>query len=321
MTLSAGLAAFCRAHNVQTPEGAVRGAWAKVLQTLRLSKPPTPLKPVCDALQVAVHWKNESSRAMRGNASLAVEADQLTIRVHRRSPTAWRHNRFLIAHELTHALLLRLLREPSLIDSLDSTRTDLLSLERVCDLGAHELLMPSTPFRASMARQPLGPEALRALHDEYLVTLGAAADRVAYLTPRTALLRMRKFARSTSEETAWRVVSCFPRYARDGMRPWLPQGATLKHLPSIDDLDSIVGTQEVREGRTSVVVSGRTWRTEFTAFAVPLPRTEVLSLPMFEQFSVPDEPIPRSRDVLVFLQEAELIEPRSKARRVRTDDK
>lgn len=308
MALSAGLTALCQAQGVDTPEGAIRGACSKFLQALGLSRAPIALKPLCDALDVAVHWRDAPTEHLRGDASLAVEGGKLEIRVHRRSPAGWRHSRLLIAHEITHALLLRLLRDKTLIDSLDATKQDMLALERLCDLGAHELLMPSTAFRQSMSRLALGPASLRALYDEYLVTTSAAAARLAYLTPRGAVVRLREFARSPEEATEWRVASCFPRYEKRSLRPWLPRGATLKHFEPPPDITLLRDSTMPQIGRLNVLVSGRGWNCEFTAFSSLDTRQRAAPRPIFEEFEVPDEPAARTRDILVFLREATLLE-------------
>jgi hypothetical protein len=302
--LSLGLEEFCNAHQARTPEGAIRGAWQRVVDSLKL-RPPISLRPVCDALGVSVHWKNQPNLLRRGNASLSVESGRLTIRVHTPNVSLWRYNRFLVGHELTHALIIQSLRNTELVQTLDATKKDYNSLEQLCDLGAHELLMPSAEFRMLMSSHELGPDLIRLLHDRFLVTLASAADRLAYLTPRGALLRLRKHARSSEETIEWRVISSFPRYQYHSIWPWLPKGATLKHLPGVSDLDSLSLSDSIMTGRTKIQVSSRAWIGDYTAFAQPHPRTEQNKQPIFEHFIVPDEPEPRHRDILLFIREAD----------------
>ena len=302
--LSLGLQQFCSAHQARTPEGAIRGAWQRVINTLEL-RPPISLKPVCDALGVLVYWKNQSHLTRRGNASLSVESGRLTIRVHSPRHSAWRFNRFLVGHELTHALLIKSLGSSDLVGTLDATDKDYKTLEQLCDLGAYELLMPSAEFRKLMASHDLGPDLIRLLHDRFLVTLVMAAERFAYLTPRGALLRLRKHARNSEESIEWRVLSSFPRYKHDSSWPWVPKGSTLKHLPGVVDLDSVSISDSVVSGRTKIQVSNRAWVGDYTAFAHPHPRTAQNERPLFGNYIVPDEPPPRERDILLFIREAD----------------
>lgn len=310
MAHSAGLEALCRVQGTATPEGAIQGACRQLMEGLNLTRPPIALKPIGDALWVNVDWKNAAARGVRGHASLVVSNGQLRVLVHRRGPSGWRHSRFLVAHELTHAMLIRLLRDGALIASLDATKKDLIELERLCDLGAYELLMPATSFRVSMANSPLSAATLRSLYDEYLVTMQAAAARVAFLSPRGSLIRLRRYARSSEEPVAWRVASCFPRYSTNSLRAWLPRGATLKHLSGLPDLDILSQSQESDHGKLEVSISSRRWYCSFTAFSLPNGRDRNVSRPLFEEFEVPDEPAPRAKEVLLFLRETEPISPR-----------
>ena len=308
MAISAGLAALCQAQGVATPDGAIRGACAKLLHALGLNRPPVALKPLCDALDVSVHWDNAPARELRGDASLASDGTGLSIRIHRRGPSGWRHSRFLVAHELIHALIIRLLRDKTLIDSLDATRSDMLELERLCDLGAYELLMPSIAFRESMVRLPLGAEVLRLLYDQYLVTTGAVASRIALLTPRGSVVRLREFARTSEEDAVWRVASCFPRYATESLRPWVPRGATMKHFLPPPDVGLLTNSTLPLSGKVDVLISGRRWHCDFTAFTLRSDHHRHTPRPIFEEFEVPDEPMARSQDTLLFLSEAVLLD-------------
>ena len=304
INVSPGLAAFCTAYKAKTPEGAIRGAWQNIIRSLNLSAPPISLKPVCNALGVSVYWQTNPLSTKRGNASLSLENGGLVIRVHSAGTSAWRYNRFLVAHELTHALLIKTLNDSDLIYSLDASKEDFLVLERICDLGAHELLMPSSEFRKAMSSVQLGPDLVRLLYDRFLVTTTMVAERIAFLTPRGAVLRLRKHARTSEESIEWRVMSSYPRYKYQSDWPWLPKGATLKHLPGVSDLDTLSLSQDILKGQTQIKLSGRCWLGDYIAFALPPPRASSINQPMLENFLVPDELMPKYEDIFLFISEA-----------------
>ena len=214
----------------------------------------------------------------------------------------WRRVRFTLAHELTHVMILRQLRNKTLLTSLDATKEDHEELERVCNVGAAELLMPSRSMREDLRRLGLDPFAISAFYDRYLVSREALVWRLASVIPHGAAIRWRWFKRHENELECWRVVRTYPPYAASKTRPWLPQGATIRHVqPDIISSSFEVGgnTQPV-----SVVVklNRREWRTRALVTSFPAKRQS--EQPKFQGFLVPDEPEENWRnDLLCFTGE------------------
>jgi hypothetical protein len=199
-----------------------------------------------------------------------------------------------------HALIIRMLADAAMLATLDETQESYEELEKVCNVGAAELLMPSTMMRKSVSEVGLSPEGLLALYDRFLVSREAMLWRITSVVPHSSFTKWRQYARNTAEERCFRVISCYPPYERCNVRPWLPEGATTKHLNS--DVVERVALQKKHEyiNDLEIELSGKVWRCEAVATFFPS-RKRVGEQPRFEGFPVPDEKGTRGvPDVLVF---------------------
>lgn len=299
---SEGLKAICRAQQADTPEQAIRGACLYLLKAHGIEEPPIPLKPLLRALDISFSWSQSHGhwRPGIGAASLQSINGQLAIYIHeKRARSNWRRTRFTIAHEITHGLLLRMLGDHNLIASLDKTEQALSELERICNVGAAELLMP-TPMMRQSIRQGLSPQGMLALYDRYLVSRASLVWRVASLIPFASVTRWRKFARNPTEPNCFRVLGCYPPYDRDSIRPWLPKGATTKHLSSSMVQRTAQKEEPEWTNELSIELSGKTWECEAMTTFFP-ERKGMSNQPHFEGFTVPDETGgSSSREILLF---------------------
>lgn len=219
----------------------------------------------------------------------------------------FRRTRFSIAHELVHALIIKILGEEDLIASLDATPEAHAELESVCDLGASQLLMPSRLVRERVRARGLTPVALLHLYDEFLVSKDVLVWGIASVLPRGSAMRWRNLARTAAEPIAWRVVGSYPRYGLDPHRPWLPRGATAKHL-SHDLPGAVAQTRTALPCESLTVTLGRRdWtRAGYGTFFAP--RDRGMSRPLFSGLEIADEPAAPS-EVFVFLTERESTAP------------
>jgi hypothetical protein len=146
----------------------------------------------------------------------------------------WRRTRFTIAHEIVHALIFRMLDDTELIQSLDETSGATAEVERVCNVGAAELLMPSPMMRRAVDEYGLYPEGLRSLYEDFAVSQSSLIWRIASLRPSSSVIEWKKYKRHRSDDNCLRVARCYPPYqhSKDEGRPWLPNHATTRHISS-----------------------------------------------------------------------------------------
>lgn len=292
---------LCRRQRTDTPEAAVRGAVAELLRRLGVTRPPVSLRPILDDLGIEFRWTDRSFRPGTGSATLEVAPGGYRIAVHERAfRRQWRRARFTVAHEVLHALLYSLIRDPELIRSLDENESDHRQLERLCNLGAAELLAPSHWLRHDLRGTDLAPASLLRLYDRYLVSQEVLTWKVAEVLPRGAVVRWRRHARNEREAKCWRVVRTYPRYDRAGGRPWLPTGATLRHVSMSDDEFEVEALPHVVL-EVEVVLKERKWTGSGVVSCFPSRAGE--PLPLFEGLAIPDDNARPEEERLMFLVE------------------
>jgi hypothetical protein len=193
-----------------------------------------------------------------------------------------------------------MLNNSDLIASLDYTEESHGELEAVCNIGAAELLMPSTLIRTSVRDLGLSPEGLLTLYDRFLVSTEALLWRIASTMPHSSITKWREHARNSNEEKCFRVMSCYPPYEKGNTRPWLPEGVTTKHLNS--DIVERVAFQKKPEylANLEIELGDRVWSCEaVTTFFADRKRKR--EQPQFEGFAVPDEKLSsKAANILVF---------------------
>ena len=93
-----------------------------------------------------------------------------------------RRQRFTLAHEIAHTLLMRAVVRPTVVQLRvrEPARHD--EQEALCDAIAAEILMPYHLFRPRVLRLPVSIEAIRRLADEFDTSVQATAIRYAHLT-------------------------------------------------------------------------------------------------------------------------------------------
>ncbi len=303
--MTTAFAQLCESQRTSTPEAAIRGAAARVLRQLGIQSPPVPLRPILDALGIHFEWSERSYANGKGVAALVADGDGYRVLVHELSfRKNWRRTRFTIAHEIMHVLIFDILQDAHLIAGLEDTTESYELLERLCNIGAAELLLPSHWLREDLQKHGVGPRALLSLYDRYLVSREALIWKLAEVIPRGSIVRWRYFARNALEQRCLRVVRTYPGYQADMVKPWLPYGATTKHIElSHGDLESASVPSDL--GRISIQLSDRRWSRRGIVTAFPTNRNGATT-PWFEGFSVADERVTSwSSDRLLVMAEAE----------------
>lgn len=282
---SAQLRVFAEYYGAPDPESAMRIACRTLLDHCGAGdKLPIPLRPICRRLGIQVVRRRAlgtgTLRSTNGRLEVWLSADSAN----------WRRERFTIAHEIAHVLVF------SSWSAGDGTARPYAShahdereLESLCNLGAAELLMPAGPLAKSVAEHGISPEGLRILYDACLVSFETMLYRLAEITPSSAVILWRKFARRPSEAEKLRVVTSYQRYRTSIHAPWLPKGCTAKHVhpdivtPAFEERRTLVSSDLVLSlARREIPCIG-------VCTVLPAPRTDGSLLPLFEGMRIVDE--------------------------------
>jgi hypothetical protein len=165
------------------PEAARRRA-VHVLQELGITAAPIAPEQVAAAKKVTLETRSDFPPDVYG--ALARRGNQFWILVSRACPTGG-HRRFTISHELGHyhldGHLEALLNNADVAFSRGGNYRGKDPYEVEADAFASELLMPEALARPVVERLVPGIEAVRAIADQFGVSLSAAAIRLAMLSP------------------------------------------------------------------------------------------------------------------------------------------
>jgi hypothetical protein len=255
---------------------------------------PIPLRPLCRRLGIRVVRRHAigagTLRAAHGNLQIWLPVDA----------TNWRRERFTIAHEIAHILLFSTWsRAHGGMDSKVVASDEESELERLCNFGAAELLMPTEPMTALLAEVGVSPRALRNLYDSCLVSYESMLYRLAEISAASAVILWRRHARRPSEAEELRVITSYQRYRKSTHAPWLPKGCTSKHLSP----DIVTPAYERGEAIPSydvvLAVGRREIRCVGVASVLPKPRLASNVLPLFEGMRIVDERLPEVDVVLL----------------------
>ena len=282
---SRALRAFTAAYQAPSPEAAMRIACRRLLQDYGITTPPVPLKRLCRRLGIRV-----VPRKTLGNATLRETPSGLEI-WYNPDKRRWRRGRFTIAHEIAHVLVMAAAH--------GTQASDYHEIERLCDFGAAELLMPTQAMQEALATHGVSPTGLRAMYDLFLVSYESLLFRIADILPSSAMILWQRHARTPSEPIALRVRTCYQRYRSNRLAPWLPKGCTTKHISPdiVTDLGNTDASIYVDE--LVLVLSGRHQRCRAVGTVLPRPRTHEQQLPLFERMPIADEPAPGIDAVLL----------------------
>lgn len=264
--------------NVPDEEAAIRVICRRLLNSLHLHRAPIPLRPICRRLKLQVQYTHINNPE---DSILRLAPHGFTMELSRRRN--WRRNRFTIAHEISHLLLYNLAGTP--LQSHDPRQYE--RLERLCDIGASELLISEDHLLEALRIHGLGREGLKRLYDEFLVSFDALLVKLAECLGANIIL-WKRHARHGQDPLEYRVYNHFPKYRHANKATWLPTGCTAKHiLPNI--FEENLPTDSVSIPDFTVLMNKRTTNCHAIVFPFPSARTSPQALPIFEELVVADE--------------------------------
>jgi hypothetical protein len=276
------LSSFAQALNVPSPDAAMRVAARRLLETCGVTSVPVPLTPICEHLGIPIVRKRT-----QGLATLRVVKGGFELWVDPRRQV-WRRERFSIAHELAHVLLMTTVQDGDLNTSAWGHSQIHTEVERLCDIGASELLMPTRAITDAVENRGLSQAALQSFYDTFLVSYRALLFRLAHAVPSSAVILWKRYSRGPHEPAALRVLGCYPGYRQRLHSPWLPRGATTRHITPDIVSDAIESCQSVYGEDLKLELHKVD---ECRGIACILPRSRVADsqLPLFEGGVIPDE--------------------------------
>jgi hypothetical protein len=255
---------------------------------------PIPLRPLCRRLGIRV-----VRRPAPGTGTLRSAGGRLQIWLSG-DKANWRRERFTIAHEIAHVLVFSAWATAHEANPSDASPDhDERELESLCNLGAAELLMPTRPLTACLAENGISPEGLRKLYDACLVSYETMLYRLAEITPSSAVILWRNYARRSTESEKLRVVTSYQRYRTSTHAPWLPKGCTATHIqpdivtPAYENGETIVARNLV------LTLARREISCVGVSTVLPKRRTVGSRLPLFEGTRIVDEKPPEVDVVLL----------------------
>jgi len=181
----------------------------------------------------------------------------------------------------------------------DKGEDDYAEVERLCNLGAAELLMPGDLLLKRATEIGIGPKALELLYDLCLVSYEALLFRLAEIIPSSAMVFWRNYARKPDEEPALRVLTSYQRYDKNAHAPWLPKGSTSKRIePNIVEKAAQFGGSVYADSIT-LSLNGKAAVCMGVASTLPNPRRDVAKLPLFHGKRIYDEQPPKIDVILL----------------------
>ncbi len=254
--------ALCRYHREADPERLVLRLCRRLLAQCPTASGPTPLQ-VLGSLQGVRRYDSRPIHPSAGCSGLLVPRDGgYDITVHVGEPKE-RQN-FSVAHEIVHTFF----REAS------PYAQPSLQEEKLCDLGAAELTMPSARFSAFLAAKGLSLAGIGECRTEFAVSFEAAGRRSISLTDEPACLLIATMSR-TKKQKHFDVGEPVLRITKWWQSQTWPDGNNYQNLAV--DPASLIGqaftNQDQRHGRASLGIAFRPgiYELETRGYAYPLP--------------------------------------------------
>lgn len=265
-------------YNTPDEKSAIKAVCRRILASLNLSNAPIPLKPICQRFNLRVTYNNVVKKE---DSFLKLSPNGFEIEISKQKN--WRRNRFTIAHELTHLIILNAIGAP--VNSVDKKQHD--EIERLCDIGASELLINEDELSKSLKEYGLSSEGLKALYDKFMVSYDALFLKLSeYLNAN--ILIWRNYARNESERKEYRVLRHFPKYKNANKTIWLPNGCTKKHV-NPDPFKQVSDNQTFIFDDFKILINDKITKCSALTFVFPHSRNIGTNLPIFDDLIITDE--------------------------------
>jgi IrrE N-terminal-like domain len=281
------LADFAASFGRNSPEEAMRLSCERLLRETGQSDAPISLARLLTAVGA-----RQEELPLTSAARLRIDERGYLVGV--REGTDWRRRQFSVAHEIGHILICEALRDrPEQLRALREPQ-HWPDVERLCNRGAAELLMPAADFVAQAGAGEVTAALLCRLRERFGVSWTALAIRFQQLLG-FGVSTWTRYRRHEDERVTFRVERSWGKGAS-----WLPVGLTARHLsPNVIEAAATDG-EATAEGELAL---GRK-PTRVSLAAISL-NAAAESRPA-EQFDEVDVPAPRHEKILLFLRPADV---------------
>jgi hypothetical protein len=239
--------------------------------------PPIPLKPLVEALNA--RWEE---REMSADGQLRRDKHGYLIN-YPPDDERWRRHRFTIAHELAHVVLIERLGDAG---KKMAANAEWKEVERLCNQGAAEILLPRQSFAAALAECGFTAQGLVRLYERFAVSWSALFVRIAEILGQAGVWLWQAGSPQGGDDSTLRLVNVHVGERRF----WLPKGISDRRLsPNLVTLTAaehreICGSLTAR--LDSQTVSGRAVAVSLAS----LTRSESDLLPGMEQRPIKSSP-------------------------------
>ena len=280
------LGRFAKAIGERTPTAAMRRVCGELREAFGEIEPPTGLHRLLGQMRVRV-----IPRRIRSDGLLELNRDGYRIGVNPARP--WRRQRFTVAHELGHILILNALAGDR--EALQALSAPALHgpVERLCDQAAAELLMPPEAVIAELEAEGLTTDGLQRLYDRFLVSWSVLYWRLVELHPGTGVSLWTRTDDERTGGTTFRISRTFAHYPEP---TWLPRRLSVRYLEP--DPVGYAYLHGRCTATVSVKIRGRESLLNGVATTIPT-RRQPSQLPLYKDHLVADEPAHPAQVALV----------------------
>lgn len=212
-------------------KSALRRLCSSLLRESGQIAPPFRIRPLLDLMNVEFSYEDLSKSKEEAAVKLIDGKLQLAIPKARFRGGSGRSRRwrFSIAHEFAHVILIRAVGA-RIVDLANSSEETYEYVEKLCDFGASQLLMPRSSLREALRARRFSQLAVFEIAELFDVSISSLLWSAADLLPNGGLIQLKEYRRSAQESNELRVWSVFSRYGDSLDEPWLPTGCTMKHI-------------------------------------------------------------------------------------------
>lgn len=275
---SKALQVFCDRWDAPHPEAALSNAMSELRKLTGQLVPPIGLQKILTLINARVV---KSPMSPRGR----LQATKFGWIIHVPPDATWRVARFTIAHELSHLLMFDAVSgERVLIEELRTDDDLWWPIERLCDRGAAELLIPGADMRAQVETQlPQTRTAALRIYDRYMVSPDVFMRRICDVGQnRSSTVWQHKT--HGSKPADWRITDVHSTLPK---RSYIPKhlSAQSRLVPNLVEEASRTGFAYAEEA--TLTTGGQRHTGRMFAFNPTLRETDEV-LPTFEGSVVPD---------------------------------
>lgn len=287
-------------YAVDTPEEAITSACQAILQKCGIFDAPIPLKPIGELLGLKRIVYNKYDRILVSHLRRCDGGYEIVLHNTGGRNWSWRRDRFTIAHEIGHLILINAIKDPRLLMALRQDEAGFRRMEALCNQAAAELLVPKQFLLDILTKDKFSTSGLQSIYDHFLVSRKMMLIRLAEVIPASALVLWKQYARHAHETITFRVTACYRNFKQYPNAPWLPEHATVKNL-SCDIVSPVAGTETTLVEDELKLKIGSKRGTGYLAISCALPqrRNKPQMLPSFDDINVSDEPITDEVVVLI----------------------